>query len=170
MEPAVEVGVVSQLLTHHQRLFGVLLLDQKRRRGTAVKDPTHRCPQEHKVWAYLLNELQSLEGHLPAAYVQAGQDLVVGRRRRVREERLSERALHRSLEVLFLCVRCRVVSVRYQWPSVPVGVLRAHLIADVDHRSLSQSRQRLVGRLSGVHTDTDLRTRHTHTGHYSSPQ
>jgi hypothetical protein len=48
----------------------------------------------------LLDELQALEGHLPATHVQTGQDLVVGRRRRVSEERLRERTLDRSLEVL----------------------------------------------------------------------
>jgi hypothetical protein len=96
VEPTVEVGVVGQLLAHHQRLLRVL------HNGGEGSRSARGLSLRVCAWCVscLLDELQALEGHLPATHVQAGQDLVVGRRRRVGEERLRERTLDRSLEVL----------------------------------------------------------------------
>ena len=84
--------------------------------------------QCHGVIDLLLHQLIALELDLAPADVQRGKDLVVGRGRRMRHVRLVERFLDLLLEVL---------------------------VVDVNHRSLAERGQRLVGRMR--HIDTDAR-------------
>lgn len=77
----------------------------------------------------LANQLEALEFHLPSTDVEAGEDLVVGRRGGVGHVSVAKGALHR------------------------VVILVIH----VNHRSLTQRRQRLVGRLGRINTNPDPR-------------
>jgi len=79
--------------------------------------------QHHRHLDLLLDQLEALQLDLPAADVERGQDLIVGRGRGVGHVGLVERLLDFGFVVL---------------------------IVDVDHRALAQGGERLVGRLGGV--------------------
>ena len=85
--------------------------------------------QHHRHLDLLLHQFEALQLDLPAADVERGQDLIVGRGRGVGHIGLVEGFLDFGLIVL---------------------------IVDVDHRALAQGGQRLVGRLGGVDPDPDL--------------
>ncbi len=83
-------------------------------------------PQQHTLLDGLLHQLVAFEFHLPAAHVQAGEDLVVGAGAGVRHVGFVEAVLALALEVL---------------------------VPDVDHAALAHGGERFVRALRGVDAD-----------------